>query len=279
MIKNYFYIACGLFLVLAFPGCSKDDEVFEEPYKPGREPLGIKIDPSQTPQPAFGTPGTLISVAATGMLEYEDKLVFMFNGEPAEIVEVTETGLKARVPDFASTGVTSIAVDDVVVFGPEFTVTGHIQLDPTYRALAGTNSGVERVVKLPDGKQFVLGHFTNYDNKGIVRPINRIVRTFSDGTYDPSFRSGSAANGFLTSLLPFGNKYVIAGGFTGYDQRTENISNITLLNTNGTIDTMGIHTFRRPDQTDTIKYFPSFNGGTDGYIGDVYEQDGKLIVA
>src|SRR5690606_12820695 len=27
-----------------------------------------------------------------------------------------------------------------------------------------------------------------------------------------------------------------------------------------------------------IKYFPSFNGGTDGYIDEVYEQDGKLIV-
>src|SRR5690606_10149398 len=111
-----------------------------------------------------------------------------------------------------------------------------------------------------------------------VRPLNRIVRTFSDGTYDPSFRTGSGANGFLTSFLPFGNKYVITGRFSGYGQRTENISNITLLNTNGTIDTMGIHTFRRPDQTDTIKYFPSFNGGTDGYIDEVYEQDGKLIV-
>src|SRR3546814_153450 len=141
------------------------------------------------------------------MLEYQDKLVFMFNGQPAEIVEVSETGVKAKVPDFASTGVTSVAVEDVIVFGPEFTVEGFIQLDPTFRATAGTNAQVKRVVTMPDGKHFVLGRFTNYDNKGIVRPLNRIVRTFPDGTYDPSFRTGKGANGFLTSLLPFGNKY------------------------------------------------------------------------
>src|SRR3546814_9103759 len=73
---------------------------------------------------------------------------------------------------------------------------------------------------MPDGKHFVLGRFTNYDNKGIVRPLNRIVRTFPDGTYDPSFRTGKGANGFLTSLLPFGNKYVITGGFSGYGDQT-----------------------------------------------------------
>ncbi|QEC54004.1 DUF5008 domain-containing protein [Anseongella ginsenosidimutans] len=212
------------------------------------------------------------------MLEYKDNLVFMFNGEPAEIMEITETGVTAKVPDFASTGVISVSVEDVIVFGPEFTVTGFIKLDPTFRATAGTNNRVERVVPMPDGKMFVLGHFNNYDNKGIVRPLNRIVRTFSDGTYDPSFRTGNGANGFLTSLLPFGNKYVIAGGFGGYGQQTQNISNITVLNTNGTIDTMGIHTFRRPEQTDTIKYFPAFNGGTDGRINRVYEQEGKLII-
>lgn len=279
MIKKYAYIACSLLVVLGFQGCSKEDEIFEEPYQQGREPLGIKIDPTQVPQPAAGTPGTVVNITGTGMLEYQDKLTFMFNGEPAEIVEVTETNVKVKVPDFASTGVTSVAVDDVIVFGPDFTVEGYIRLDPTFRATAGTNRWVDKAVKMPDGKQFIVGGFTNYDNKGIIRPINRIARTFSDGTYDPSFRSGSAANGPLSSFLPFGNKYVITGGFSGYGQRTGDISNITLLNTNGTIDTMGIHTFRRPDQNDTIKYFPSFNGGTDGFISDVYEQDGKLIVA
>src|SRR3546814_20525081 len=37
-------------------------------------------------------------------------------------------------------------------------------------------------------------------------------------------------------------------------------------------------TLFRSDQTDTMHVFPSFNGGTDGHIEEVYEQDGKLIV-
>lgn len=278
MTKSYIYITFAMLLMLGAQGCSEKEQIFEEPYPAGKEPLGIKVDPAQTPQPATGTPGTVVSIKGTGFLEYKDKLVFMFNGEPAEIVEVSDTEVKAKVPDYASTGVTSVAVDDIIVFGPEFTVTGYIKLDPTFRPTAGTNGIVERVVKMPDGKMFMVGNFTNYDNKGIVRPINRIVRTFSDGSYDPSFRAGSASNGQLTTFLPFGNKYVIAGGFSGYSQQGENISNITLLNTNGSIDTMGIHTFRRPDQNDTIQYFPAFNGGTDGFIHEVYEQEGKLIV-
>src|SRR3546814_15932154 len=73
MIKKYVYIACGLLLVLSGPGCSKDEQVFEEPYKQGKEPLGIKIDPTQVPQPAAGNPGTVVSIKGTGMLEYQDK--------------------------------------------------------------------------------------------------------------------------------------------------------------------------------------------------------------
>src|SRR3546814_10602654 len=81
MIKKYVYIACGLLLVLSGPGCSKDEQVFEEPYKQGKEPLGIKIDPTQVPQPAAGNPGTVVSIKGTGMLQYPDKLVFMFHGQ------------------------------------------------------------------------------------------------------------------------------------------------------------------------------------------------------
>lgn len=281
MRKNHLYfLIWALAAVVSLPGCGEEEQLFEEPYPQGKEPLGIKIDPAQAPHPASGTPGTIVSIKGTGMLEYKDKLVFMFNGEQAEIVEVSDTEVKAKVPDYASTGITSVAVDDIIVFGPEFTVTGYIKTDPTFRATAGTNinSTVEQAVKMPDGKLFMVGSFINYDNKGIVRPINRIVRTFPDGTYDPSFRTGSASNGSLTSFLPFGNKYAITGGFSGYGQQGQNISNITLLNTNGSIDTMGVHTFRRPDQNDTIQYFPKFNGGTDGVIQEVYEQEGKLII-
>ena len=265
--------------VMLMAGCSKTEEEFSEPYVQGKSPLGIVINTAQMPVPESGLPGTEVTIKATGLLPYKDKLILRINGEQAVIKEVTESTIKAVVSDNASSGVISISVDDKVVFGPIFKVEGYLSIDPTFRATAGANGGIYQRLVADDGKIFFVGSFNNYDNRGVLRPINRIVRTFQDGSYDASLRSGRAANGLLTSIAALQGKYVVAGGFNGYDQRTENISNITLLNSNGSIDTMGIKTFRRPSQRDTIKYFPKFNGGTDRTIDQLYETNGKLLVA
>jgi len=257
--------------------CNKE-MVPVEPYGPGKEPLGITLNRNQTPTPASGLPGTEVTINASGLLPFREELVFRFNGELAQIVEVTETQIKVIVPDFASTGVTTVSVGDVVVFGPKFSVAGKINLDPTFNAPRGTNGRVDRVIWTEDGRMLVVGDFTNYDNKGVIRPINRIARAFSDGSYDASLRSGSGANGSLRDIVPFNNGYLISGSFSGYSQRTGDISNLTHLNANGTIDTMGIHPFRRPDQADTIKYYPRFNGGFDGFVGKIYPQGNKVVV-
>ena len=259
--------------------CQQKEDMFTEPYEEGKAPLGIVMNPAQTPIPASGLPGATVTVKATGLEAYKDQVVFRINGEPAQITSITDTEIKATVPDNASTGIISLTVNDVVVFGPKFDVVGKVNLDPTFQATRGANGDVAVVYPTPDGKLMMVGGFTNYDNKGIIRPINRIVRTFPDGTYDASLRTGKGANGFLGTVIKIGDKLFIGGAFSGYDQRGENISGITRLNENGTIDTMGISTFRRPDQADTIKYFPTFNGGFHGgNVGQIYEQQGKLLV-
>src|SRR5690606_28731009 len=120
---------------------------------------------------------------------------------PAQITSITDTEIKATVPDNASTGIISLTVNDVVVFGPKFDVVGKVNLDPTFQATRGANGDVAVVYPTPDGKLMMVGGFTNYDNKGIIRPINRIVRTFPDGTYDASLRTGKGANGFLGTVI------------------------------------------------------------------------------
>lgn len=264
--------------IVLLAACKQEEKTFEEPYGEGKSPLGILINPTQVPSPVSGLPGTVVEIKATGLMQYKDEIVFRFNGEEADIVEVTDSGIKAVVPDYASSGVTSISVGDRVVFGPIFSVDGLLSIDPTFRAVNGTNGGILQRMVTDDGKIFFVGDFTNYDNKGVIRPINRIVRTFQDGTYDASLRSGRGANGRISKIVPFQGKYLIAGSFGGYDQRTENISNLTMLNSNGSIDTMGISTFRRPTQTDTIKYFPRFNGGVNSGINQLYVQDGKILI-
>src|SRR5690606_19451297 len=110
------------------------------------------------------------------------------------------------------------------------------------------------------------------------KPINRIARTFLDGTYDSGLKSGTGANGYLSAIIQVNDKYYIGGSFSGYAQRNSNISNLTMLNNNGSIDTMGIHTWRRPDQADTIQYFPRFNAGFDGGgVNRIYNHNGKLL--
>lgn len=260
-------------------GCAEKDGPLEEPYGPGAEPLGIVLNRAQAPSPAAGQPGTEVTISASGLLPYQDELVFRFNGETAEIAEVTEQQIKVIVPDFASTGVTSITVGDVVVFGPQFSVTGKINRDPSFNAAQGTNNVVSKVLFTNDGRMMVVGAFTDYDNKGIIRPISRIARTFADGTYDASLRSGLGANGQIGEIVPFDGGYLISGAFTGYSQRGTDISNVTKIHENGTIDTMGVKPFRRPDQSDTTKYYPRFNGGFDGYVSRLYPQDGKVLAA
>jgi len=266
-------------LCVSVLSCTKDAKEFGEPYPDGKAALGITIDRASIPSPASGLPGTEVSIQATGLLAYKDQLVFRFNGEEATISNVTDERISVIVPDFASTGITSVSVGDVVVFGPQFRVNGKINIDPTFVATQGTNGPVGDILFEENGKMLVVGGFTNYNNRGVIRPINRIARAFLDGTYDSGLRSGTGANGYISAITQVNDKYFVGGSFSGFGQRTSNISNLTMLNNNGSVDTMGVNTWRRPDQSDTIQYFARFNAGFDGGgVSRVYNQEGKLLV-
>lgn len=279
MKKFKFIIAIMFLFAIAIQGCKKEEELFEDPYADAKQSLGIKISETELPTPSSGIAGTEVTFKITGVLPYKDKLSFMFNGEKGEVTEVTATTIKVKVPDAGSTGVTSIAIGDQLIIGPQFIVTGLIKTDITWKATAGANGFVSQFYEMVDGRALVIGQFNNFDNKGIITPINRIARTSIDGEYDRTFRTGRGANGALSKVIEIGGRFIIAGGFSGYNQRTENISNITSLFTNGAIDTVKIKTARKPSLTDTvtIKAFPKFNGGTNDFIGRLYAHQGKIL--
>jgi IPT/TIG domain. len=277
-IIRYLYDLCAVALLGLCLGSCAEEEVLNEPYAPGKPSLGIELNQAQAPVPSAGLPGTEVTITAYGLQQYRDELIFRFNGEQATITEVTDSQIKVIVPDYASTGITTISIGDVVIFGPLFSVTGKISVDPTFNVTQGTNGGVEKIITTADGRMLAVGAFTNFDNRGTIRPINRIARTFADGTYDASLRSGTGANGVIGDIVPFNNGYLISGAFSGYAQRGTDISNLTYINGNGTIDTMGVHPFRRPDQLDTVKYYPSFNGGFDQWVDALYPQGNKVVV-
>lgn len=277
MVKISRYIV-GIALWCMLFSCSKEVEFYSEPYGDGAAPIDIQIDRTQRPSPEAGLPGTQVKFKVSGLDAYKDDALFTFNGEVGEIVEIGQDEVTVRVPDFASTGVTAIQIDDIVIYGPEFRVLGKVQIDPTWVATYGATGGdVLNMLVTSDDKRILVGGFTNYENKGLIKPNNRIVRTFRNGDYDATFRVGTGANGVLRDIIEIQNNYYLAGSFSGFDQRIDHISNLTRIDKNGRIDTMAVKPFRRPDQADTTKYYPAFNGGFNSTVSNVFSHQNKVL--
>lgn len=258
---------------LLIGGCKEEGKNFANPYEGGKEALGIVTNAQQIPVPESGEAGSVVSIAATGLDKFAPgELKFQFNGEEAKIDKITATGITVFVPERASSGVTAFVVNGQLVFGPTFTVTGKVKVDPTWKSTIGANNLVYKGYRLPDNNIMLLGDFTNYDNKGIVKKINRIARILPDGTWDRTLQSGEGANGALYDMAILNGKYYIAGSFGGYAQRGGGISNITQIASTGVIDTVSRETYLKKSTT-----VSPFNGGTDRAITNVYSFGGKII--
>ncbi|MGV8878764.1 MAG: DUF5008 domain-containing protein [Sphingobacteriaceae bacterium] len=271
-MKFRYFSLIMVLLIALFSSCKEKDTVFDDPYSGGVAPLGIKVDPQQIPSPAAGIAGTTVTIAVQGLMPHKDKLSFLFNGQTADIVEITDSEIKVKVPGKASSGITTFEVDGQLVFGPKFTVLGLVNLDPTFKAINGTNDMINKAVQVTGGNWFLLGDFTNYDNKGVVKAINRIARIQPNGTLDRSLQSATGSNGTLSDMAILNGQYYIAGGFSGYAQRGDGINNITRIATTGVIDTVFETTY-----TGRLKFATAFNGGTDGSIQSVYAYQNKII--
>ncbi|GEP93192.1 hypothetical protein CTE07_48370 [Chitinophaga terrae (ex Kim and Jung 2007)] len=273
MSFKFRYILLALMIYIGFStSCTTKEKTYEDPYAGGRPVLGIRMS-TDYPEPRMGEPGSVVKFKATGLLPYKNTLRFLLNGEPAEVVGIDSTGIQVKVPESASTGVGAVAVDDRIVFGPVFRVTGKLQLDNSFKATVGADRVITDVLVLADGRMIMVGDFTDYERKGTVKPINRILMTTKDGDLDRSLLTDGGSPGYISSIASLPNgKMVIGGGFSSYNIHLGEISNITVLNSNGTIDSMVVRTFTNQDTV------PAFNGGVDGSIRKVFT-NGNSITA
>jgi uncharacterized delta-60 repeat protein len=260
-MKHFTKIFCTLLSAMTLFSCREKVAVFEDPYAGGKLPLGVRFEDAP-PSPAQAFPGATISFQISGLLKFKDKMVFTFNREKATVVSLDDKELKVKVPELASSGIVAIQIDDQVFYGPEFRVRGKLEFDPTYKALIGSNGTILEQLELANSRKVIVGGFTDFESKGIVKPINRIVLTSKDGEVDRSFLAGKAANGSISSIVQLNNgKFVIGGAFGGFDTHTTGgnkaIFSMTQLNSNGSLDTTEISTFLKKDTV------PTFNGGTD----------------
>ncbi|MBW8684156.1 DUF5008 domain-containing protein [Chitinophaga rhizophila] len=262
-------ITSAVLLMLVMAACEKDEK-YTDPYAGGKDPLGVQLS-TEIPAPSEAGPGTTIKFRGKGLLKHKDVLKFNFNSEPGEIVNVDSAGIQVKVPVTASTGVTSVTIGDQIFFGPLFRVRGNLDIDNNYKVVVGANNWVNDVHRFADGRLLLVGDFLDYERKGIVRPISRIVLTSRDGEMDRTLQSGRGADGSLNSIAALPNgKLVVAGSFASYDIHQAEIHNITVLNSNGSLDSVNVKTFT---DRDTV---PSFNGGTDGHISKVFVHNNRI---
>lgn len=258
---------------LLFNSCTKKDKVYDDPYAGGKPALGIQLS-TDFPSPRLGDPGTTVTYKGTGLLPFKSTLQFFLNGELAQILSVDSSGIQVKVPENASTGIGYVTVGDRIVFGPVFRVNGKLGLDNTFKAQVGSNGYISQAFPLPDGRVILTGSFSDYENKGAVKPLNRIVLTSKDGELDRTLQTGSGVGGNLNTIAALPNgKMVIGGGFSTYDVHLGEINNITVLNSNGTIDSMVVRTFL---DRDTV---PAFNGGVDGNVQKAFVHGNTITAA
>lgn len=273
-MKNHL---CYILLLLLAYSCRQKQETFQNPYEGGKAPLGIKFL-NEPPSLPIAPPGTVVSFKVTGLQPYKNQLVFSFNGTPAQVTELDSQHISVKVPDLASTGNVQVIVGDQIFYGPVFNVQGKIEPDIAFHVSIGTNGPVNKMVELPDGRFLMVGGFTNYENKGVVNPLNGIIVISSSGELDRSMLFGRGAYGSISDIVmqPDG-KMMIAGGFAGFDKQfggVHGMFNICRLNANGSPDTITVQSFTKKDTV------PAFNGGTDGYIQELFPdaQGGTIAV-
>ncbi|MEN9323631.1 MAG: hypothetical protein RL699_1411 [Bacteroidota bacterium] len=146
-----------------------------------------------------------------------------------------------------STGVNALCIqpDGKILVGGTFTnyngvdVNGLVRLyadgslDTTFNAGNGPNNSIKSIVTQPDGKIFVCGNFTLFNN--VV--ANYIVKLNGNGTVDNSFDSANSqpnTAGINCMAIQPDGKVIIGGNFTTYFGVTTN--RIAKLNPNGTLD-------------------------------------------
>ncbi len=129
-------------------------------------------------------------------------------------------------------------------------------LDPSFNTGTGPNSGVLKILVLPNNKIMIVGDFTSYN--GVT--VNRIVRLNPDGTLDTTFNVGGSGStsAVRTIALQADGKMIIGGDFYNYNGSPGNF--IARLNPDGSKDI-------------------SFNNRPSGTVWTILIQaDGKIIV-
>ncbi|TDG36223.1 DUF5008 domain-containing protein [Pedobacter changchengzhani] len=300
-IKNYrSYLTMFAFLVaLVVVSCTKEKQLGVNPYD-GRPPLGISISTKSIDQTEVSS-GESVEVAVGGlkMKDYKDADIKIYVNEIlAPLASRTDTTLTFNVPLDASTGSMWITVNNQTFFGPVIKIAGKVEVDDQFKIvngpsnLLGSNT-VFDIEKLPSGKFWLGGAFTDFEQKGTQKlPIGGIVQVDASGKYTTEGIDfgkgvgGGAGVVFTMARIPTGtqqDKVIIGGNFYSFNSTRVNrqvLNSLARLNEDGTLDSIVVQVANpKPGETyknlDTV---PAFNAGVNGFVTKVIPFGDKVYV-
>lgn len=279
LAKQVFFLSI---IMLAIFSCRKGQLIGEDPYGGGLQPLGIKFSPD-FPDPESALPNTEVNVLIRGLLKYKDQAKFYVNETEAEIVALTDSTARIKIPQTASSGGMSVVVNGQTFFGPLMQIEGKLMVDEDFQAAIGSNGPIFDILKLPSANYMLTGLFSNFDNKATEKvPIGGVVQINPNGTYATSLNFGKGADLSVQSVQrTTSGQYIIAGFFSSFNSsrpKRININSITRLNSDGTLDSMVVD-LPNPTPNDIFKNqdtVPSFNGGVNGFVNKVFVYNDKI---
>jgi len=280
MKRNIGYFIGLLLFIMASSSCKKSEQLAEDPYAGGKEALGIRFS-NELPKPAYGSVGSQMTFTVSGLLPYKDRLKCYMNETEAEVMEVTGKTIKIKLPEGSSSGGFTIVIDGQIFFGPQFTVSGKIAYDATFKPTLGPNGNVSQIMPLTNGNMILVGGFSDYEKKAsLKKPINNIVLINADGDYLPSFASGLGSDGSLNTIARLSTgQYMIGGTFSSYNNR-KSIGGLTRLNANGSLDStivevVNLTPLQPKNSFDTVA---AFNGRVTGSVRKLFVYNNKSIL-
>jgi uncharacterized delta-60 repeat protein len=262
------YIYMFLLIATGITSCKKKNEIGEDPYKGGKEALGVKFMKA-LPNPEIGVQGETVEFKISGLKAYDGKFQFYINETEAEVLSLTDSTVQVKIPLQASTGGTSVLLEGQTFFGPSLSISGKAAIDDAFKVVSGSNNTINDFLRLPNGNYFLTGSFTNFDNKAsAAAPVNRLALLGNQGDFLNAFLFRKGADGVVNSVNRLSNgAYMISGNFGTYNNR-KNLNNIIRLNSDGTLDSTVVTVINLTPEMpqNSLDTVSSFNGGVDGTI-------------
>ncbi|MBL0126477.1 MAG: T9SS type A sorting domain-containing protein [Flavobacteriales bacterium] len=110
-------------------------------------------------------------------------------------------------------------------------ILANATLDPSFDPGIGTNSGVGYMLLQPDGRAVIGDINTEYDG----HPMRGPCRILANGNFDPSYNSGTGANGTVKAMArQVDGRILIGGQFTKWNGTVRR--RLARLNADGTLD-------------------------------------------